>query len=155
MAHLILVLVAFAAGLWLSPASGRTPIEGPVTAVHDGDTLRIGRHVIRLANIDAPELAQEGGSQARAALVQVCAGQWARAEVVTVDRYSRMVATVMCGDIDAGRALVAAGWAWVYRQYNRDPGLMAVERRARSERMGIWANGPQTPPWTWRSGQRG
>lgn len=146
---------AIVAALWGPPAVAKDRVEGPVMSIHDGDTLRIGARTVRIANIDAPELAQEGGVQAKAALVSICSGKWARAEVMDVDRYGRSVAVVMCGDVNAGRALVAAGWAWVYRQHNRDAGLVAIERRAREDRMGIWANGQQTPPWVWRAGQRG
>ena len=39
-----------------------------------------------------PDLAQDGGQASRAALVNICAGQWARATVVDVDRYRRLVA---------------------------------------------------------------
>ncbi len=147
--------VLIGVGIWASVAYGQEKISGPVMAVHDGDTLRIGPHVIRLANIDAPELAQEHGQQARAALVAICAGQWAEASVVTRDRYRRIVATVRCGQVDAGRTMVAAGYAWVYTRYNKDVTLPASEDRARAQRHGLWAGQAPVPPWIWRMAQRG
>ena len=148
------VVILTLAALWLSDAFGREPISGPVVAVHDGDTLRIGPHTVRLANIDAPELAQDGGQQARAALVNICAGQWARATVVDVDRYRRLVALVTCGQTDANRVMVAAGHAWVFSRYNRDVSLPGIEAQARAARVGLWAADGPVPPWVWRAGHR-
>lgn len=141
-------------GIWASVAYGEERIAGPVMAVHDGDTLRIGPHVIRLANIDAPELSQDYGPTARAALVNICAGQWAEATVTTRDRYRRAVATVRCGQVDANRTMVAAGYAWVYTRYHRDATLPAIEDKARAERHGLWATDRPVPPWIWRTAQR-
>lgn len=39
-----------------------------VTKVIDGDTFKIPRKVIRLANVNAPEMGTKGGSQAKADL---------------------------------------------------------------------------------------
>lgn len=149
----VVVILALAA-LWAERAFSATVISGPVVAVHDGDTLRIGQYTIRLANIDAPELAQDGGREARAALVRLCAGQWAEATVTDRDRYQRYVATVRCGQTDANRTMVAAGYAWVFTHYNRDASLPALEERARSTRQGLWAADRPVPPWIWRTGVR-
>lgn len=148
------VVILTLAALWLSDAFGREPISGPVVAVHDGDTLRIGQHTVRLADIDAPELAQDGGQAARAALVNICAGQWAVATVIDVDRYRRVVARVRCGQIEANRTMVAAGHAWVFTRYNRDQTLPAIEDRARAAKAGLWAHPAPVPPWIWRAAQR-
>ena len=43
--------------------------------VIDGDTIAIGRQKIRLAGIDAPELHNPYGKQAKWALVELCKGQ--------------------------------------------------------------------------------
>ncbi|MGQ0526032.1 MAG: thermonuclease family protein, partial [Betaproteobacteria bacterium] len=51
-------------------------ISGIVTDVQDGDTLTLANwqytYKIRLADIDAPELAQERGKDSRTALREVC-----------------------------------------------------------------------------------
>lgn len=148
------VVILAVVAVWISDAYGEERISGPVLAVHDGDTLRIGPHVVRLANIDAPELSQDYGPTARAALVNLCAGQWAEATVTTRDRYRRVVATVRCGQVDANRTMVAAGYAWVYTKYNRDATLPAIEDKARAERQGLWATDRPVPPWIWRTSVR-
>lgn len=148
------VVILTLAALWAERAFGAQTISGPVVAVHDGDTLRIGQYTVRLANIDAPELAQDYGRQARDALVRLCAGQWAEATVTDRDRYQRYVATVRCGQTDANRTMVAAGYAWVFTRYNRDAGLPAIEDRARATRQGLWATDKPVPPWIWRTGVR-
>jgi endonuclease YncB( thermonuclease family) len=47
--------------------------------------------------------------------------------------------------------IVAAGWAWWYRQYS--PGsrvLAALESEACNRHRGLWAAGDPTAPWEWR-----
>ena len=46
-----------------------------VTKVIDGDTFKIPRKVIRLANVYAPEMGTKGGSQAKADLKNIVKGK--------------------------------------------------------------------------------
>ena len=61
-----------------------------------------------------------------------------------------------CGGTDVNAALVAAGAAWVYRQYAKDPRLFALEAEARAAQRGLWAlpEAQRTPPWEWRREKR-
>jgi micrococcal nuclease len=80
-----------------------TRIVGPCYVV-DGDTIRIGKENIRLAGIDAPELAHPWGKKAKWELVQLCKGQTILAEVSPELSYERIVATCYLPD---GRDLSA------------------------------------------------
>lgn len=129
-------------------------IEGAGGDVHviDGDSLRIRGEEIRLAGIDAPELAQgcerEGrpwrcGQAARAALEReirrgplTCAGS-------SRDRYDRLLAVCSVAGSEINAGLVRAGLAVAYGQYQRE------EAEARDARKGIWA-GPFQRPEEWR-----
>jgi hypothetical protein len=42
--------------------------------------------------------------------------------------------------------------AGVYRQYNRDKSLLALEQEARGARRGLWTDPNPTPPWEYRHG---
>jgi hypothetical protein len=89
-------------------------VIGRVVAVSDGDTLTLqvaGRESvrIRLAGIDAPELDQPYGAQARRALTALARHGTARVEVVDRDDYGRLVGTVYVGGRNINAALVAEG----------------------------------------------
>ena len=112
----------------LCPAHAAT-ISGRVVGVHDGDTLTLltaeKRQVkIRLAEIDTPESAQPYGSRAKQALSDLVFGQDVLVDVQDIDRYGRTVGRVSVHGTDVNAAMVAAGAAWVYRQYAKDPDLL-------------------------------
>ncbi|MDF3821695.1 thermonuclease family protein [Leptospira sp. 96542] len=132
-----------------------------VVGVLDGDTLDVrcgepGAYEqtrIRLSAIDTPEKAQPFGQRAKKALSDLCFKQQARVMPVTTDRYKRVVADVECRGQDVGQHMVRHGWAWVYRQYARGyDHLYPLERAARDEKAGLWADAKPVPPWEWRRG---
>jgi endonuclease YncB( thermonuclease family) len=152
-------------------------IAGTATAIHDGDTLVLGGYRVRLANIDAPEVApppgvkrtaanrngQPFGEEAREILdaFLVADGYQATAEVRDVDRYGRAVAVLNTQSLsDAGisvnAAMVRMGAAWVYDAYNDDSSLVALQDWAREGRDGLWALPAEQrqEPWAWRACQR-
>jgi len=96
--------------------------SGTVVSVQDGDTLTVlhgGREVrIRLRGIDCPEKGQAFGLNARGLTAELALGTSVRVMEEDVDRYGRVVATVMLADgRDLNREIVAAGLAWWYRKY--------------------------------------
>ena len=145
--------------LLVSSAAAET-LRGRVVAVADGDTLTLlvdeARRVrVRLSNIDAPERAQPYGDRARQELARLAFGKGAEVEVEDVDRYGRTVGRVRAEGVEVNAALVSLGAAWVYRQYNRDPALPALEEEARAAGRGLWAlpEAERLPPWEWRAAQ--
>ncbi len=140
----LLALPAFAAEL-----------SGIVTEVHDGDSLTLvnwqATYKIRLADIDAPELKQEHGKDSRASLFHLCGLRKAIAETKGEDRYGRTLANVACAGVDANTEQVRRGWAWVFVRYApKNSPLYALERDARLEKRGLWADDDPMPPWEWR-----
>ncbi len=130
-----------------------------VLSIHDGDTLTMAcgeaRTVVRLMEIDAPELGQPYAAASRRALATLCAGRSARVEAGALDRYGRQLARVSCAGRDASLTQVGGGWAWAYRRYLTDPAIAAAEQRARDERRGLWRGRTQIPPWEFRKQRRG
>lgn len=125
-----------------------------VISIADGDTLTVledRRQVkIRLANIDAPEKAQAFGQRSRESLAELCFRKDASYETQTIDKYGRTVAVVKCAGVEANRAQVDRGMAWVYTKYNKDSALPALQDAARSEKRGLWRDPEPVPPWEWR-----
>lgn len=99
--------------------------------VHDGDSLRCAGERIRIANIDAPEMAEspkcEGrrsryawcdfaaGTRARDALRQLVGSGRVTIARTGVDAYGRTLAMVKVGGTDAGEWLIARGLARRWR----------------------------------------
>lgn len=126
----------------------------PVISVTDGDTLTVlhaGQPLrIRIANIDAPEQSQVAGETAKRSLTALCHGKNARYTRTGTDKYGRTIATVSCDGVDAGKEQVTRGLAWVYRQYNTDASLPALEIDARKSKRGLWVIPTPEAPWDYR-----
>lgn len=135
-------------------------LVGRVVRVHDGDsvTLQQGdrRVALRLAAVDAPELAQPHGTEAREAL-QACAfGRQVVVQVHGPDRHGRLVGQLDSGGRDCALVLIEAGLAWHYKAYEREQPIAeraayaAAERNARRRRLGLWSEASPQPPWDYR-----
>jgi endonuclease YncB( thermonuclease family) len=134
-----------------------TRTEQGTATVNDGDTLTLGGERIRLRGIDAPEYNQtcrrDGadyacGRTARQALVGLIGGRAVSCMGWQRDRYGRLLGDCRAGDVDLNRALVAAGWAVAYGNYETE------EQKARSARVGVWA-GSFDQPQDWRRAHGG
>jgi len=61
---------------------------------------------------------------------------------------------------DVGLALVQSGFAWHYRQYQKEQSpedrdrYSAAEQEARVKREGLWRDAHPVPPWEYRNGHR-
>jgi len=81
--------------------------------VIDGDTIVVrehGRNVhLRVANVDAPELSEPGGQDAKRFVIRLCQRKKIQYDRRAIDRYHRTVATVRCGRTDLATALKQAG----------------------------------------------
>ena len=128
-----------------------------VVHVSDGDTIHVRSpgedrsSPVRLLGLDAPEICQAFGVQAREALQARVLHRQVSLRGVGHDVYGRELAQVFLQGEDMGRALVAQGWAWSYR-HGSDPGPYAREQRqARSQRLGLFVSGDRPePPWAFR-----
>lgn len=128
--------------------------NGVVTHVTDGDTLWVrpanggAPRKVRVDGIDAPEICQSGGVEARQALTAKVAGRTVAVRTRRLDDWKRELARVSLerGDDDVGAWMVSGGHAWSYR-WRRDPGPYAQEEQAaRRTRRGLFAQGnPRNP----------
>jgi endonuclease YncB( thermonuclease family) len=99
-----------------------------------------------LDGIDAPEICQAYGLEARAALQRWVKGRELELQVLRTDDYGRPITRVTLQGADVARALVREGHAWSYR-WRRSPGPYAQEEaEARSAGRGLFAaREPQRP----------
>ena len=96
------------------------PVDGQVVAVHDGDTLTVqsgaSLYKVRLSDVDAPEMGQVFGKQARDFTKQMVLGRRVRVNVALIDKHDRRVGEVIVEDgWVLNEELVHAGLAWYYR----------------------------------------
>lgn len=127
--------------------------RGTVTYVVDGDTLYVRpadsrKSVsVRIDGIDAPEICQSGGVQAREELRTRVLGQQVLVHPKANDRYGRLVASIVMDNVDQGGQMVAAGQAWAFR-FSAGRGPYAPHQRyAEAARLGVFSAEvrPQTP----------
>ncbi|MCI5077318.1 thermonuclease family protein [Oricola sp.] len=150
----LFALVAVAAAV-LDEMSMRT-LSGPARVV-DGDTLALGGERVRLAGIDAPEHDQT----CRRDGVEYACGRASREYLATLvgggdiscrgnerDRYGRLLARCVAGNVELAAAMVLAGWAVSADGYAQE------QREARRQSAGIWA-GSFMPPAEWRASRGG
>jgi endonuclease YncB( thermonuclease family) len=132
-------------------------LTGRVVGVHDGDSLTVWAEgsdpvKVRLAGIDAPELKQPYGQQAKQALSALAFGREVQIESAGPDRYGRTLGTVYVGTVNVNAALVEQGAAWVYRRYPHPAEWEVLEAQAQAAERGLWVLQPdqRCPPWDWR-----
>ena len=144
-----LIALALAATL-ASPAA--FAFEATVVACHDGDTCTLASGVrVRLHAIDAPELDQPGGEQARALINQLVAGQRVDVRPTGDTSHHRMVADIrLPHGSDVAAIMVNEGAAWVEARGNTDPVMPARQAVAKRRHIGLLANSIAIQPWTWR-----
>jgi len=126
-----------------------------VVAVNDGDTVTCldgeGQQVrIRRLRIDAPELDQPMGREARAALAAKLDGGVVRVAGAARDQHGRLLGTLHVGDRDINHEMVAEGWAWAFTGFAEDDDLVAAESAARRQHRGLWADPQPMAPGRWR-----
>ena len=80
----------------------------------------------------------------------MAAGKVVKVWETDIDGYGRIVGFVFIGGKNLNKELLSVGLAWHYKQYSRDPALAKLEFRARSEKLGLWADPDPVPPWEWR-----
>jgi micrococcal nuclease len=146
--------------VWL----GCTPISnqqtsGNVVKVSDGDTIEVlvdNKSVrIRLFGIDAPERGQAFNVKAREFLASLVAANEITYEVVDIDQYKRVVADVFLSDgTHVNARMIEEGFAWHYKQFSDDEDLDRLEREARAQKKGLWADSNPMPPWQFRKQNR-
>ena len=146
-------LFALLAAFACAPASARL-LQGVVSHVTDGDTLWVrplaGPAVpVRLQGLDAPEICQAFGIQARDALAARVLNRPVQVATRARDRYHRTVGRVSLQGQDVGTWLVAGGYAWSAHYRNRAGPYGDEEQQARQARRGLWAT-PAVEPRTFR-----
>lgn len=130
----------------LAPALAlAAPLQGQVTKLFDGDSFVFqpaggGKPLeIRLKDIDAPEICQAGGPEARDFLQDYVRDKTVRIDTQGQDTYGRTLAVLTVDEMNINQRMVAEGHAWSARsKWNQGP-LVAQERMAQALKRGLHA----------------
>lgn len=106
----------------VSTATAQLTKSGKVIRVHDGDTFTILENgvktQVRLNCIDAPELSQDFGINARDTLSKMIQNKTVTVKSPKLDKYGRTVGTVYIGSLCINVEMVHKGSAMVYECLN-------------------------------------
>jgi endonuclease YncB( thermonuclease family) len=128
-------------------------ISGKVVKVLDGDTYDLLLEDmttvrVRMDGIDAPESGMPFSNKAKQYLGELCKNQTVRISSDNKDRYGRIVSFSYLEDgRELSREMLKAGYAWHYKQYNKDRELAELEKEARAAKRGLWQD--KNPMATW------
>ena len=125
------------------------------TRVIDGDTVDLVDanqkiHRIRITGMDAPEISQPYGKQAKAAISELILHKEVYVLPAGIDKYERELATLrleaIIGQLDVAEVMISNGHAfdWHGQHYK-------AQEYARENRLGIWSDTSfQERPWFYR-----
>lgn len=131
-----------------------------ITNVYDGDTLygvtMASQAVsIRLAYIDAPELEQPDGTNAKIYLNSMVSNKTVILTNITTDPFGRYIATMNLNGTNINAVMVSNGYAWAYdiglKNLNFMFALKAIQYQARIEKLGLWKNNNPVKPYDYRN----
>ena len=134
---------------------------GKLVSIIDGDTIVVldkEKVVIDLWGIDAPELGQPHGKEARQHLSKLLHGENVDPNVgitvIPTGRTGMVVAVVTTDAVVANLAMIRDGYAWHRAERPRNAvwfaGLARTEKQARKGKRGLWAGENPVPPGDWQ-----
>jgi endonuclease YncB( thermonuclease family) len=134
--------------------------HGPLISITDGDTFKAKIQGVvmdfRLSDVDAPEMDQPYGPQAREQLRTLMRGKQVVMLAIDTDRYGRTIAHVWVDGAYVNGDVVQAGAAWFNTAYATSQCLYDAEQFARDAKRGLWKlpKEERIEPWEWRKQKR-
>lgn len=124
--------------LWQKPTTG----EGiKVLAVLDGDTVVLDGQVrMRLRHVDAPELENCGGKEAKDLLISLLEGKSVRIKEEVMDTYGRPLALLSVDNTLINQTMIESGWV----RYHHDTSsveetLKKIGKQVKEDKVGIYS----------------
>lgn len=126
-------------------------LDGYVVKVSDGDSFTIksyGKNVrIRMYGIDAPELKQRYGKEAKKYLEDLILGKKVELKVLYEDRYIRKIARVYYKSKEINLEMLRSGNVWFYEYHAKnEKEYRRAYEEAKREKRGLWKDkNPENP----------
>lgn len=119
--------------------------EIKVSRIVDGDSFISENTRYRISEIDAPEINQIYGYEAKKYLSDLILHQNVEIKSKGKDKYNREIVEVFINGSDVADLIVANGFAWQYKRYSTDRNLSDLELKARKDRRGLWKSKAVNP----------
>ncbi|EOB5157249.1 thermonuclease family protein [Campylobacter upsaliensis] len=136
-------------------------LTGKVSMVIDGDTIEflaktskenpynhITKLKIRLYGIDAPELKQAYGKEAKEFLSALVLKQEVSLIIENKDKYDRFVGTIFLKGKDINKEMVKNGYAHAYESFSKK--YLAEQADAKMFKLGLWQDEKAVKPSEFR-----
>ncbi|ELZ4288043.1 thermonuclease family protein [Campylobacter upsaliensis] len=136
-------------------------LTGKVSKVIDGDTIELlaktskenpYNHItklkIRLYGIDAPELKQAYGKEAKEYLSALVLKQEVSLIIENKDKYERIVGTIFLKGKDINKEMVKNGYAHAYESFSKK--YLAEQADAKMFKLGLWQDEKAVKPSEFR-----
>ncbi|ECW8267829.1 thermonuclease family protein [Campylobacter upsaliensis] len=136
-------------------------LTGKVSKVIDGDTIELlaktskenpYNHIIklkiRLYGIDAPELKQAYGKEAKEYLSALVLKQEVGLIIENKDKYERIVGTIFLKGKDINKEMVKNGYAHAYESFSKK--YLAEQADAKMFKLGLWQDEKAVKPSEFR-----
>ena len=130
---------------WPGAAQASEVWGGWVSWVMDGDTVLLVREgqrepvKFRIVGIDAPEICQPGGAEARDALIGLALRKPVQVIAQGEDTYGRQIGRLSAGDLDLGAEMVRSGMAWAYSFRTGKGPYARLQMQAKKQKRGLFA----------------
>ncbi|MBK1963651.1 thermonuclease family protein [Campylobacter novaezeelandiae] len=127
--------------------------DAKVIKVIDGDTIEVlnssgSKYKIRFFAIDAPELKQKFGIEAKNYLSSIIKDKKVKIIYKDEDLYGRILAIVKFDDLDINKIMVSKGYAWAYSFYSDI--YIKDQKFAQKNSLGLWKDQNPIEPYKWR-----
>lgn len=129
-------------------------LEGTIVHVSDGDTVTLllkgnKKIKIRLYGIDAPEIGQKYGEEAKVYLQKYLLNKKVSVVDCGIDKYNRVLGIIYIGSLNINEELLTDGLAWQYH-FNKDDVYKKLMQNAKKKKINIWSDPRAIDPYHWR-----
>ena len=153
------ILLTFATSLFSFANQPLSEISGKVISVIDGNIIEIltddgDKLLIKLSEVDSPELGQDFGDEALAYTSKFCLNKMVEIDVVGKDRKGIRLGIVrLRNGKQLNTSLLKSGMAWYSNHCIDLCDMKMLETKAKKKKLGLWINANPTPPWIYRRQQ--
>jgi micrococcal nuclease len=151
-----LLVACIAASPALASKKPPATVDAVVTRVIDGDTLVVqvpnqAPQTVRIRDIDAPEICQAHGPEAKKALEEYVLGKTVQLTTHARDPHGRTIGTLLADGQSLGARMVQEGHAWSVRHKWDNGPLVKQERQAKALLRGLHATAGAVQPKQFRA----
>lgn len=130
-------------------------ITGVVTKIYDGDSIILNHSTeVELYQIDAPELGQRYGHDAKQFLKEQIFNKKVRVNIVGTNHYGQKLGVIFIRYDNINELILENGYAWIEKKYKKYKSLGHYESYAKKYKLGLWRDKKPVAPWVYRKGKK-